>query len=143
MKLSSFKINKQQLPKIVQHWSLLAFFVTPVFTIGNKLWPATFIYLGLYSFIFLTYYSSDKINHPVLTVLYPLFYIFYLAFIVYLVLYGRAMVWQKLNYQNTEQDIVKFKKRQKILMYIAISLAVITSVIFYIFIIKYIFDLYK
>ena len=41
-------------------------------------------------------------------------------FTFYLIIYGRALAWQKLGYKETPENIAKFKLRQRIVLYVNI-----------------------
>ncbi|GEM_PF-3043318 len=110
------KIDKSKLPKTVRKWSLSVIFVYPVFVIANKLWTFLYVYivLNLFNFsLFLFQLSKDTIN------LISVFtFAIFLFFTFYLVLYGRALAWQKLGYKETPENIAKFKLRQRIIAYV-------------------------
>lgn len=122
------KIDKSKLPKSVRRWSFSVIFVYPVFTVANKLWLFLFVYiaLNLVNFsLFLFKLSKDTINLiSIFTGAILMFFTFYL------VIYGRALAWQKLGYKDNEKDIAKFKLRQRIVLYVNILLIGLLMVYF-------------
>lgn len=110
------KINKSQLPKPVRRWSLSVFFVYPTFVIANKLWAFLYVYLAINLFNFsLFFFKLDKYAINLISVFTWAILMF---FTFYLVLYGRALAWQKLGHRDTKEDVVKFRLRQRLVMYI-------------------------
>lgn len=110
------KIDKSRLPKTAQHWSLSVFFVYPTFVIANKLWPFLYVYLAINLFNFsLFFFKLDKYAINLISVFTWAILMF---FTFYLVLYGRALAWQKIGYSDTAEDMVKFKLRQRLVMYV-------------------------
>lgn len=109
------RIDKSKYPKTARRWSLTVFFVYPVFVIANKLWLFFYIYLALnlINFIFL-FSSLDKYLVNLVSII---TFAILMFFTFYLVIYGRALAWQKLGYQDNEKDIAKFKLRQRFVFY--------------------------
>lgn len=131
MYLSFFKkIDRKQYPKIVQKWSFSAYIGIFVFAIGNKLYE----YFILSLIFFLINFSIIFFNlaGAVFTIIYFISNAANLIVVLYLILYGRTLAWEKLGYNNIEQDIVKFKIRQKkILFWAWVYFIISTSISLY------------
>lgn len=110
------KIDKIKYPKTVRHWSFSVIFVYPAFVIANKLWQFLYAYLILTAINFIFLFSGLDIYVVNLISIFVFAVLLFLTF--YLVIYGRALAWQKLGYQDTPLDIAKFKFRQRIVLYI-------------------------
>ncbi|MFA6305070.1 MAG: hypothetical protein WCV73_00685 [Patescibacteria group bacterium] len=114
------KINKSKLPKSARRWSLSVIFVYPTFVIANKLWIFLYVYLIINLFNFILLFSGlEKYLINLISVFTLAIFMF---FTFYLVLYGRALAWNKSGYRDIEEDVVKFKLRQRIIMYVNILL---------------------
>lgn len=132
------KIDKKQYPKIARKWSFTVYFAFPVFTIGNKLYNFLVLSLGCSVIIFLIYIL--KLDNIIFNIFYILAYAINLLIVVYLMIYGRIMAWERLGYQNNDQDIEKFKaKQKKILIW---SLIYYFIIFFFMFIIIYLIRTY-
>ena len=105
------KINRKQYSKVVQKWSFSAYIGTLVFAIGNKLYKYFFLSL-IFSLInfFILFFS---LAGTIYTVIYFVSTAANLLVVLYLILYGRILAWEKLGYNNNDQDVAKFKARQK------------------------------
>jgi len=112
------KFDKSAYPKAARKWAWSAVFVYPVFVIVNKLWLFLFLYIIL-NLVNLILFASGIDKYVVDLVSIVTFAIF-IFFSIYLLIYGRILSWQKLGYNDNEQDIVKFKLRQRIVLYINI-----------------------
>lgn len=115
------KIDKTQYPKTARRWSFSALFLTPVFVIGNKLWVFTAIYFVVYAYKILI--VRNFFNKFTIILMFVIFAI-YFVIAVYLLIYGRILAWEKLGYKNNEQDILKFKSRQKTILFWGIFLVI-------------------
>lgn len=114
------KIDKSKLPKIVRRLSLSALFIFPIFVIANKLWPFLYLYLILNLInLLLVAIKADVLIIDVFSFASFVIIAFYTFF---LIIYGRALAWQKLSYQDNDKDIAKFKLRQRIVLYINVLL---------------------
>ncbi|MDP2586935.1 MAG: hypothetical protein Q8P32_04155 [Candidatus Komeilibacteria bacterium] len=114
------KIDKSKFPKPAQRWSFSVFFVYPVFVIANKLWKFLYIYLAVNLINFIALFSG--LDKHIVNLVSIFTFIVLLFFTIYLVIYGRALAWQKLGYKVDEQGIAKFKFRQRFVLYINIIL---------------------
>lgn len=129
LKIFFKRFDKTKYPKIVRHWSFSALFLTPVFTIGNKLWFFTIIYLAVYLFRILFHHILPHSKSMLILML--LVYSIYFIFVIYLMIYGRILAWEKLGYKDTEQDILKFRQRQKSVLFWGILLFISEIVTLY------------
>lgn len=112
------KIDKSPYPKVAHKWSWSVFFIYPIFVIANKLWLFLYVYLAINLFNFsLFLFKLDKYTINLISVFTWAILMF---FTFYLVFYGRALAWQKLGYNDTKENIAKFKLRQRIVLYVNI-----------------------
>lgn len=123
------KIYKSKLPKTACRWSFSVIFVYPVFVIANKLWSFLYVYiiLNFINFIFIVSGLDKNIVDLISIATFAVF--MFITF--YLVIYGRALAWQKLDYQDNERDTAKFKLRQRIVLYA--NILIIGLVVVYVF----------
>src|SRR3989339_924630 len=112
------KIDKSQYPKAARKWAWSVVFVFPIFVIANRLWSFLYIYILLNLINFSLLYLGIEIY--LLDLISVITYAIFLFFTIYLLFYGRILAWQKLSYNNLEEDILKFKLRQRIISYINI-----------------------
>lgn len=112
------KINKSNYPKCTRSWSFTSLFATPVFLIGNKLWIWLIILLlgNLLSWAIYGFGLGGLIYNA----LYVVGMAITFFVIIYFTVYGRIVAWGKLKYNNNENDVSRFKKRQKIVLYFGI-----------------------
>ncbi len=123
------KIDKSKYPKVVRKWAWSVIFVYPAFVIINKLWPFLYLYivLNLINFVLMLLNVDKYIVNLASIVVFAIF----IFFTIYLLIYGRILSWQKLGYKNNDQDIAKFKLRQRIVLYINIVVLGLIAVYFF------------
>ena len=111
-------IAKSIYPKAARKWAWAVIFVYPAFVIANKLWPFLYIYivLNLISFVLMALRIDMYIVNLVSIATFAIF----IFFTIYLLIYGRALSWQKLGYKDNSHDIAGFKLRQRIVLYVNI-----------------------
>lgn len=128
------QIDKTKYPKIARKWSWSVIFVYPVFVIANKLWFFLYLYiiLNLMNFILLVLKIDGYIADLVSVAIFAIF----IFFTIYLLIYGRSLAWQKLGYQETEQNIARFKLRQRIVTYVNIIIIGL-GVIYFLYLLEY------
>ncbi len=115
IQLLSNKINRKQFPKIVRRWSFSAYIGTLVFAVGNKLY--SYCIAGLIVTLVSLLIYTLKLKGIFFTVLYFISTAIGLLITIYLIMYGRVLAWEKLNYRDTETDILKFNSRQKKILF--------------------------
>ncbi|MBU1036602.1 hypothetical protein KKF32_01025 [Patescibacteria group bacterium] len=119
MKLLPFKkIDKNNYPKCTRSWSFTSLFATLVFLIGNKLW--TWLIIFLFGNLLSWAIYSFGLEGLIYNILYAVGMAITLFVIIYSTVYGRIVAWENLKYNNNENDINEFKKRQKIISYFGI-----------------------
>ena len=136
-----FKINKKQYPKTARSLSFLGFIVTPVFTIGNRLWTLTGVFFGVVLGFNIALRFFQIFRDSISFIIYVVFYLFYLTILIYILLYGRPLAWQRTEFKDTLDNIKKFQHHQRILLFISCNFISIFSLIFYFFVVKYVIDL--
>lgn len=105
------KIDKTKYPKIVQKWSFTAYFAMPVFTMGNRLYSYLAIILTASIVNYLIFIL--QLRGIVYDTVYAVSFAISLLTVLYLIVYGRVLAWEKLDYKNNDQDINKFQAKQK------------------------------
>lgn len=123
------KIDKSKYPKTARRWSLSALFIFPIFVIANKLWPFLYLYLILNLINLLL--VAVKVNVLFIDIISFTSFVIIAFYTFFLIIYGRALAWQKLDYKNNDTDVAKFKLRQRIVLYA--NIFVIGLLIIYIY----------
>lgn len=130
------KIDKNRYPAIVRKWSFSAYLATLVFTVGNKLYGYLLIILissaaGFIIFIF-------KLESVVFNVIYVIGCAVNLLTVIYLIVFGRILVWDKFGYKDNSQDIALFKARLKRVLWwsIAYYIVILATVFLLAFILR-------
>ena len=110
------KIDKSKYPKTARRWSLSVIFVYPVFVIANKLWLFLYVYLAVNFINFIL--MAFGIDQYLVNLISVFTFAILLFFTFYLMLYGRVLAWQRLGYRDAAAGVIKFRLRQRIVMYI-------------------------
>jgi len=122
------KIDKSKLPKTARKWSFSVIFCYPVFVITNKLWTFLYIYIILNLFNFSLFLF--KLDTYTINLISVFTFAIFMFFTFYLVIYGRALAWQKLGYKENPENIGQFRLRQRIVLYVNILIIGLLTIYF-------------